>query len=534
MGAFVASNATWNTTAGNKGVAPTPAVGELIIAFVGEAGLTSGYGVTDNQAGGTYTQIGTIALNNASADSIGVWIRDNLVASAVSHSINTTGATASTGGGIAALRVSGMTRAGLAAVRRVAGVLQFGKQENQAAGTPAPAFPAAADPGSVVLGAVLTASSGTTQTVEPAGWTERHDLGFITPTTGLEVATRDSGETGTTITWGGPTASSFASIIIELDVSEAIVWAPPARLPIGPAQGPPLLVRPFFDATPGAAAPQTFPISVGGAVSPFGSIFQRTSKPLAGATTPSGALAKLIAKALAGATSPAGTLAKLVAKPLAGATTPSGALAKLIAKALAGATTPSGALVKKDLKALAGATSPTGALTKQAQKAASGSTSPAGSLFKLVAKALAGSVSSSGTVALVRVILRSFTGSTSPTGALTKRPAKAAAGATSPTGVITKRPAKVLAGTSSPAGSLTKAIAKALAGAVSPSGALVRQVIAALTPALDFTTRIRSAFDRGGQANPVDADVDGTRPIENVGRAGSAESTTRGSGPNSA
>jgi hypothetical protein len=112
MGAFVASNATWNTTAGNKGVAPTPAVGELIIAFVAEAGLTSGYGVTDNQAGGTYTQIGTIALNNASADSIGVWIRDNLVASAVSHSINTTGATASTGGGLAALRFSGMTRAG--------------------------------------------------------------------------------------------------------------------------------------------------------------------------------------------------------------------------------------------------------------------------------------------------------------------------------------------------------------------------------------------------------------------------------------
>jgi hypothetical protein len=217
VAAFVASNATWNTTAGNKGTAPTPAVGELIVVFAAASGMTTGITVSDNQ-GGTYAQVGTFALGNTSVDCIGVFIRNSLVASAVAHSITAAEAT-STGGGLASIRISGMTRVGIAAVRTIAGVAQFGKQQNQATGTPAPVLPAAALAANMCLGAVLTASNSTTNTIEPASWTERHDLGYTTPTTGLEVATRDSGETGTTITWGGTTPSIFASIVIELDIS---------------------------------------------------------------------------------------------------------------------------------------------------------------------------------------------------------------------------------------------------------------------------------------------------------------------------
>jgi hypothetical protein len=52
-------------------------------------------------------------------------------------------------------------------------------------------------------------------------WTERQDVGFANDTNGLEVITRDSGFTGTTMTWGSSSASRFASMIIELDTTAA-------------------------------------------------------------------------------------------------------------------------------------------------------------------------------------------------------------------------------------------------------------------------------------------------------------------------
>jgi hypothetical protein len=220
VAAFVAANTTWNTTAGSKGVAPTPNVGEIFVVICAAAGVASGLSCSDNQTGGTYTLIGTLALNNTSVDSFGVFVRNNLVTLAATvHSITAGGQTASTGGGLCAMRISGMTRAGAAAVRSVGVTAQFAKQENQAAGTPAPVFPTAPLSANMCIGAVLTASNSTTNTIPPTGWAEQADVGFNTPTTGLEVATRDSGETNTTISWTGATATGFASIIIELDAS---------------------------------------------------------------------------------------------------------------------------------------------------------------------------------------------------------------------------------------------------------------------------------------------------------------------------
>jgi hypothetical protein len=234
MASVVATNLTWNTTAGNKGVAPTPNVGELIVVIAAASGMASGITVSDNQVGGTYTQIATFAVNNASADCIGVFIRNNLITISAAHSITAAEGT-STGGGLCSIRVAGMQKVGTSANRTVSPPGQFGKQQNQAAGTPAPILPAAALAGNLLIGAVLTLSNITTNTLPPSGWTEQQDAGYNTPATGIEVVTIDSGFTGTTVTWGGATATGFASLVIELDTS-AVSMAWPRRERAQPGQ----------------------------------------------------------------------------------------------------------------------------------------------------------------------------------------------------------------------------------------------------------------------------------------------------------
>jgi hypothetical protein len=61
-------------------------------------------------------------------------------------------------------------------------------------------------------------------------YTERADVGYSTPTTGLEVMSIDSGETGTSIAWGGTSGSAFCSLAIELALN-----VPPTVAPNTPA-----------------------------------------------------------------------------------------------------------------------------------------------------------------------------------------------------------------------------------------------------------------------------------------------------------
>jgi hypothetical protein len=70
----------------------------------------------------------------------------------------------------------------------------------------------------VVMGGTVTPAI-----TQPASWTESVDLSYLTPTTGMETAFRNSGETGSTITWGSTIATAFASMVIELDISVPII-----------------------------------------------------------------------------------------------------------------------------------------------------------------------------------------------------------------------------------------------------------------------------------------------------------------------
>lgn len=205
--------ATFNTTSGTKTVTATPAVGDLIVIVTAHSGNTSAAAPTDNNSSGTYTLAET-SVKATSADTMRIFIRDSLIASATS-TIFTHAPGASSGGGLVVLKVTGMSRTGASADK------QSAKQDNQAAGgTPAPVLGTAVLTGNPVIGAVFNASNPAALTPRSSpAYTEAFDNGYNTPTTGLEVMYISSGETGTTITWGGTSATAFGSLVLELDAS---------------------------------------------------------------------------------------------------------------------------------------------------------------------------------------------------------------------------------------------------------------------------------------------------------------------------
>ena len=203
--------ATFTTASGTKTVTATPAVGDLIVIVVANTGSTSSVNPTDNNSSGTYTLINS-AVKATSADTMRVYVRTALITSATStvftHAPGTT-----SGGGLAVFKITGMTRTGSSAVRG------SGIQSNQgAATTPAPVLSSTPRTTNAILTAVFNATNPAGTTI-PSTYTDRGNLGYNTPATGLRLASKDSGVTNATITWGGTSASAFASLAIELDAS---------------------------------------------------------------------------------------------------------------------------------------------------------------------------------------------------------------------------------------------------------------------------------------------------------------------------
>lgn len=212
MAAVTLLGSSFNTTSGTHTVTATPAVGDLIVIIAAHTGSVSQAAPTDNNSGGagTYTQAQN-ALKATSADIVGIWVRDALIASATS-TVFTLAPGTTTGGGLAVLKVTGMTLSGLSAKR------QSGSQANQAAATPAPVMGGVALTANPVIGAVFNATNSATMTPR-TGYTEHVDTGYATPTTGIEIMSLDSGETAQTITWGSASASAFCSVVVELDTT---------------------------------------------------------------------------------------------------------------------------------------------------------------------------------------------------------------------------------------------------------------------------------------------------------------------------
>ena len=191
----------------------TPAVGNLLVVLV-TASATVDPGTCTNSAGLSFVRVES-ALKANSADSLYAFVSTGLVTSAVAQTCTFSCPNdAATGAIVSVLSISGMTLTGYDAIIRA------GVQNNGAAvSAPACALGHAALTGNPLIGFVGNATSPATMT-PPSGWTEDSDAtGFSSPTCGQEVVHINSGFTGSTVTWGGTSATAFGAIVLEFDTS---------------------------------------------------------------------------------------------------------------------------------------------------------------------------------------------------------------------------------------------------------------------------------------------------------------------------
>jgi hypothetical protein len=234
MAAVTSAGVTFNTTAGNKTVVATPAAGDLIVVIAAHSGRTTAQApvITDNNAdgfgttaAGGYTNCTALASTKAtSADSMWVFVRNRLIGSATSTTFTDTIASDS-GGGLEVFRVSAMSIVGQGAIRG------GGIQSNQALGTtPTPVLlrrlgvvysgTQAALTANALISAVFNATNpaATTPRSSPA-WTGSANTGYTVPAAGLRTAFINSGETASSLAWGGTSATAFCTVAFELDIS---------------------------------------------------------------------------------------------------------------------------------------------------------------------------------------------------------------------------------------------------------------------------------------------------------------------------
>jgi hypothetical protein len=211
---------TWNTTAGNKTVVATPAVGDLIVVVHGMSTWASGDNslITDNSSdgkGAAYSRIGTATtpMSNGGGTTGALWIsiRDNLIGSATSTTFTCTN-TGDTGGGLTVLRFSGMSRTGIGAV------LQSIGESNATESPPTITFPRTTLTGNPIVLACMGEDNPLAIT-PPTGFTEADDTGWATPTAGIEVCWDDAGNTATLFSWSGGATTDHNEVGIELDTT---------------------------------------------------------------------------------------------------------------------------------------------------------------------------------------------------------------------------------------------------------------------------------------------------------------------------
>jgi hypothetical protein len=210
----------------------TPVAGDLLVVFAGVSATTTAGTMTASANGITFTRV-TNAVRLTSADRLYCFVANQLVPAspaAMTVTMNVTGDNG-TGAGIMVARISGMTRAGLAAIRQSAVV------SNVAAGVaPSTVFTNSCLTDNPTLMGVFhgTAAPAYTPTTN---WTEQVDASYTVPTAGCAYQSRDSGFTGTTITAGTTTIGQNCAISVELEtyasgLNPKITLAPQRQAPI--------------------------------------------------------------------------------------------------------------------------------------------------------------------------------------------------------------------------------------------------------------------------------------------------------------
>jgi hypothetical protein len=204
---------------GNTATTPATAItaGELLVMVVFKGSSTNVGSVSDTLAdGATWSMVRHADTSIGTQRDVLVFVRDLMTPSSASATLTYSAVGDDyTGVRLTAFRMTGMTLTGPAAIR------QSGVQNDRgAASTPSPAF----DSGvclttNPVLGAVVN-STNPVGITEPSGWTEALDASSSLPL-GCEIATMNSGFTGSTVTWGNTSPSPYATIVVEFDATAA-------------------------------------------------------------------------------------------------------------------------------------------------------------------------------------------------------------------------------------------------------------------------------------------------------------------------
>ncbi len=212
------SSATANSTFYRSSSVPAQ-VGDLLVAFVAASGTVQRPGTfeTSNQPGlaSSFTLV-TSALWGGSAHSLYCFVQNDFCASTSGSTIARFGCVGdgATGAIINIVRLTGMFRSGLTAVRQ-----SEVSSNNAASSRPLVTLASALLSSNPALGYVGTNSSQT-QLTPPGGWTEFADTGYATPITGAEFC-GNVGSDSTAIRWGTSTSSLNGALVVEFDASEA-------------------------------------------------------------------------------------------------------------------------------------------------------------------------------------------------------------------------------------------------------------------------------------------------------------------------
>lgn len=212
-----------NTTGGTSTTqTSTPAVNDLIAVVVfASAAANKVASVTDNNSSGTYTKVGEVDLSTT--HTVGIFVRDALIASASSTIFTANYTGTATGGGLCPFSISGMSKTGATAIR----------QSNTATGlagtTPTVVLGAAALTSNPLLGAGGRVSNPPAWTARSSpAYTEAFDVGYNSPSSGVEAMFISSGETASSIAWGATTPGDWHAIVAEFDSSAAatpsLIW----------------------------------------------------------------------------------------------------------------------------------------------------------------------------------------------------------------------------------------------------------------------------------------------------------------------
>jgi len=200
----------------------TPAANDLLVCVVWGTGTSlvdTDLVISSTGNTAAWTRLGTgIIFETAGNNGRGAVFAQNALATAVSTDVTATfNVDNSTGNHIRIYRISGMTNTGVAALR------QFAKDEVVASGTPQiAAFAAVCLTDNPVIVSVHDEGTADGWT-PPTDWTESTtpdaEQQILTPTSRCDIAHRDSGFTGTTITWGSASTGAYSSVAVEFDAS---------------------------------------------------------------------------------------------------------------------------------------------------------------------------------------------------------------------------------------------------------------------------------------------------------------------------